>query len=1070
MKRTIYKAFARGIMILFLIGTLPVWAQQSKRVITGTVFDTSGETMTGVTIVIPGTTMGTLSSSEGRFSISVPAGTRELQASFVGYKTEMIRLTARNDYRITMQTADNLLDSVVVVGYGQMRKSDVTGAVTSVSPNLVEASSSVSIQSLLQGRAAGVAVTSGDAAPGAAINIKIRGTGSLTGGSEPLYVVDGIIMNTSDDMPNGGQGSTQNNMAGQNGLTGISPQDIESMEILKDASATAIYGSLGANGVILITTKSGKSATPKISYMGSVTISDMVRKREMLNFEEYLDYQNTYCGANLDPTGKTGIDWQNDITRRAISQSHRISVAGKSDKTTYYIAGGYLDNQGIVANTSYSQSDVRLNLEQKISRYVTVGTRSSFMYTTTNMVQGSDTRAASNSGLIKQMLTYRPWISPTGVNDIDPNLPYDETQVGPRAWRDDFNDYAKDYRTLISLYANVKILPWLSSRTTFGMDYRDKTRQQWWGLSLFQGSNNGGIATVSSVSALRYNIDQMFNLNFRFGKHRLDATTGITAISTQNTKNLISVSQFDGNVDFKEEGMMFGTVIAGTNSNQVGRDKVNSFAALARVVYSYDDRYVLTSTFRADGVSKFAPGNKFSYFPSFAFAYRMNRESFLRDSRVITNLKWRVGWGQVGSQAIAAYQTLSNYGTRIYSDPWEGSQIGFTQSNMRNPDLKWETTTQTNIGLDLGLYSGRLNLTVDLYHKMSRDLLQVIDIPRSTGFSTMSINQGKIRNQGLEIALDMMPVATKKVTLSIGGNISFNRNKIVDIGVDPGTWGPYVMSAKLGSKIGSANYFNQQANIFIEGRPVALFWGYQVDGIVKQADYEQDQAARRQYQAEYLAAYGQELPLADCKGTMPTYKGNMLQPGDLLYRDINGNGEFDADDMTVIGDPNPKFTYGFTLDLSAAGFFMNAVFNGSYGNQIANGNRCSEEDLQRMGNFNITRDAYYGMWTPERGDAATYPRVGYNGSTSDFTSMIVEDGSFLRFSTLTLGYTFRFKKKKPVSALTLSVTGRNLFVWTDYSGYDPEVSTFTNDWSKVGVDWGSYPNSRSYIFSIGIDF
>lgn len=1055
--------------LLFLLCVVPLAAQ--NRVVTGKVSEASGEPMPGVTVYVPETSTGASTDVDGKFKLSVPAKTKQIKVSFIGYDTQTVTLTGKSHYEIILRTSDNLLDSVVVVGYGQMRKSDITGAVTSVSPNQIEAASSSSIQSLLQGRAAGVNVTSGDAAPGAAINIKIRGTSSLTGSSEPLYVVDGIIMNsTMIDTPNGGAGSGQNARASQNGLTGISSQDIASMEILKDASATAIYGSLGANGVILITTKSGTSAVPKINYTGSVTISDMVRKRAMLNFEEYLDYQNTYCDANLDPTDKTGIDWQDEMTRRAISHSHRLSISGKSDKTTYYVAGGYLDNQGIVANTSYSQSDVRLNLEQVLSKYVTIGTRSSFMYTANSMVQGSDTRAANNSGLIKQMLTYRPWTSPTGVNDIDPNLEYDETSVGPRAWKDDYNDYSKDYRTLVSLYANVRILPWLNSKTSFGMDYRDKTRQQWWGLQLFQGSNNGGIATVSSFSSLRYNIDQMFNLNFVFDKHRLSATLGVTAISTQNTKNLMSVSQFQGNVDFKEEGMMYGTVIAGTNSGQTGRDKVNSFAALARIVYSYDDRYVLTSTFRADGVSKFAAGNKFAYFPSFALAYRMDRESFLRDSRVITNLKWRVGWGQVGSQAIAAYQTLANYGTRIYTDPYEGSQIGFAQSNMRNSNLKWETTNQTNVGLDLGLYSGRLNITVDLYHKMTRDLLQTIDIPRSTGFSTMAINQGKIQNRGLELSLDATPVSTKKVTLNLGGNISFNRNKIVDIGVDPGAWGPYTMSAKLGSKIGSANYFNQPANIFIEGRPVALFWGYRVDGIVKQGDYDRDQETRQRYQADYQVQNGRTLPLADCVGTLPTYKGNMLEPGDPKYYDLNGNGVVDADDMTIIGDPNPKFTYGFTVDLSVHDFFINAVFNGSYGNKIANGNRCSEEDLQRKGNFNISREAYYNMWTPERGDAATYPRPGYNGSTSDFTSFIVEDGSFLRFSTLSVGYAFRFKKKKPISKLTLSVTGRNLFVWTKYSGYDPEVSTFTNDWSKTGVDWGAYPNSRSYIFSVGIDF
>lgn len=334
--------------LLFLLCVVPLAAQ--NRVVTGKVSEASGEPMPGVTVYVPETSTGASTDVDGKFKLSVPAKTKQIKVSFIGYDTQTVTLTGKSHYEIILRTSDNLLDSVVVVGYGQMRKSDITGAVTSVSPNQIEAASSSSIQSLLQGRAAGVNVTSGDAAPGAAINIKIRGTSSLTGSSEPLYVVDGIIMNsTTIDTPNGGAGSGQNARASQNGLTGISSQDIASMEILKDASATAIYGSLGANGVILITTKSGTSAVPKINYTGSVTISDMVRKRAMLNFEEYLDYQNTYCDANLDPTDKTGIDWQDEMTRRAISHSHRLSISGKSDKTTYYVAGGYLDNQGIVA-------------------------------------------------------------------------------------------------------------------------------------------------------------------------------------------------------------------------------------------------------------------------------------------------------------------------------------------------------------------------------------------------------------------------------------------------------------------------------------------------------------------------------------------------------------------------------------------------------------------------------------------------------------------------------------------------------------------------------------------------
>ena len=1051
------------LVALILMQAFSLTAQ--NRAISGKVTDENGDAVAGATVVIPGTSTGTVSGDKGEFRLNISPQTKTFVVSFLGYTPRTVTIGNKTRFEIVLESSSNVMDSVVVVGYGTMRKSDLTGAVSSIKPNEIEAASSASLQSLLQGRVAGVQVTAGDAAPGAAVNIKIRGTGSLTGNSSPLYVVDGVIMN-NEDTPTGGQGNSNADRAGQNGLTGISPQDIATMEILKDASATAIYGSLGANGVVLITTKSGQSATPKVQFSGSYSISEFVRERDMMNFQEYSDYMTAYT-TGYDPENKIGKNWQREVTQLANSFNARLNVSGKSDKTTYYLAGGIMDNQGVVKSTSYLQADLRVNLEQILSRSVTIGTRSSFMYTKNRMTQGSDRYSNNQSGLIRQMTTYRPYMSTIGnSDDIDIG---EEGNTGPQAWIDDYSDFSNDYRIISSLYLNVKLCKWLSMKTSLGLDFRDKSRQQWWGMQLWLGQQYQGIATVSGLNGLRYTIDHMFNFNYKHAKHRLSGTVGVSAISTQNSKNIASSSQFNGNVFFHEEGLIYGTAPAAITAGNAGRDKVNSLSFLARVIYNFDERFILTSTFRADGTSKFAPGNKFAYFPSFALAYRMGQEPFIRRLGFVSNLKWRIGWGQVGSQAISAYQTLANYNSQSYTTADGGRELGLYPQNIPNPDLKWETTDQINVGLDLGLFDNRITFTADVYDKMSRDLLQSIDIPVSTGFSSKSVNQGKIRNRGLELAADLVPLQTKNLTVKVGGNISFNRNKIVDIGLPAGTFGSYTFPAKLGGKIGNATYFNQPANIFIEGRPVALFWGYKVNGIVKQADYDADQAAR----AAWVAEHGGSL--IDAKGTLPVYSGpsgkTMLVPGDPKYVDISKDGTLDATDVTIIGNPNPDFNYGFSLDVSYKNFYMSAVFNGVHGNDIANGNRLSEEDLRSTGNnYNKTRHAYYNMWTPERGDAATYPRYNYNGQAGDFTSSIVEDGSFLRFAVLTVGYDFRFKKKKPVSNINVSFTARNIFVWTDYSGYDPEVSSFTNVWNKVGVDWASYPNNRSYVIGVSVNF
>ncbi len=1066
--------------LLLLLISWQVMAQQQK--LSGTVSDPNGEPLIGVSVMAKGTTVGTVTNMDGKYELNVPVNANQLIFSYLGYTTKTINI--KKDTKIlnvTLEDDVKALDELVVVGYGQMRKSDLTGAISSVGVTQTEAQTAQSLQALLQGRAAGVQVTASDAAPGAAVSMKIRGTNSLTGNSEPLYVVDGIIMNSTVDQ-NLLSGEDGNTAPAQNGLTGINPQDIENFEILKDASATAIYGSLGANGVVLITTKSGKTEKPKVQYSGSVYTSHMTNKRDLLSLEEYIPFKNELGVAQgstklmgLTTDGKIGMDWQDWATRESWSQSHRLNISGKTDRTNYYVSGGYSNDQGIIRSTGRSSTDFRLNLDQEVSSRVKVGTRSSYSFSKLNMTSGSNANAFVSSGLIRQMLTYRPYalIVPTD-EDYPEEYDVDYSIYGPSAFLNDYEDKTEEHRVLASVFLNLKLTKWLSFKSTAGVDYRDRSRIQYYGITTSTGRNNGGLTQISDKQDMRLSLDNIFFANYKTGKHRLDGTLGVTA-NKSNTINKLNVGRAFTVLGYREEGMMYSGAITPPGYYEI---PVNSLSFLGRVIYNFEEKYTLTSTFRADGTSKFADSNKFSYFPSFALAYRLDQESFMRQYRWLSNAKIRLGWGMVGNQAIDAFQTMKLYNGNTYANALgTGYQRGFNVAALSNPDLKWETTQQYNAGFDVGFFRNRLNLTVDVYDKTSYDLLQNMEMPLSAAYPTMVINRGSIRNRGIEIVLDGAPVKTKNYSINISGNISINRNKIVDIGLEPTQIGAYNWAYFLGSTIGSS-YFNHPANIFIEGKPVALFYGLKVDGILTQAEVDRDRTTRMD---NYLAAHPGVSPgavtnedLMTVKGTLPVWTGTtsaLLQAGDFNYVDTDGDGYIDADkDRDIIGDPNPDFTYGFTIDFTYKKFFLNAVFNGVYGNQIANSNRMMEEDLNSYQvEYNATRYIRDHYWREDR-LSTTDPRLNYTGDARRFTSYFLEDGSFLRFSNLTVGYNFGFKKGSPVSNLGVSLTGRNLFVITKYRGYDPEVSSFANDPFRVGIDWTSYPKSRSYALGVTLDF
>lgn len=1045
MKKNIFLQIVAALMFL---SVLPSFAQ-NKQTVSGIVLDEEAIAVWGATVSVAGQTNGVVTDQNGAFSLSVPSGkTITLEIQCLGYATVSLDCQpGTSGLEIILEESTEGLDEAVVVGYGSVRKSDMTGSVTSVKIDKTAASQVTSFDRLLQGSAAGVQVTTGSSAPGGAVNIKIRGTSSFNGSSEPLYVVDGIILNpASQDVSNPISSSGQES---QNALTSINPNDIASLEILKDASATAIYGSMGANGVVLITTKSGVSQTPKVTFSSNLEVSMPYKKIRLLNFDEFLEYAEAVGYELKSPETLDPRDWQDYTMRTAFSTNNRLSISGKTKSSNYYVALGYLDNQGILKNTGVSQGDLRVNLDQKIGQFVKVGIKSSLTQRVNMMTQGTEPGGTQNASratnMLRQMLGSKPYVMTEESPDYD-----EESLRGTDIWLENYDDIAHEYRANIAAYVDVAFTSYFSFKSTFGVDYRYKERERWYGEKIDNAKNGRG--GFSSLNAFRYNWDNVLSFNKTFAKsHRVNATLGASTTYYSVHNHSIDAMDFPDHT-FRAKGIY----LAKSQSPYYSEEESSLMSYFIRAIYSYKDRYVMTATFRADGSSKFSEANRYSFFPSFAFAWNAKKESFLKDVDEISNLKLRLGWGMVGNQGVSPYQTLT-----IYNSLWMPSpesdyknypngqyQIGIKPSLMANSNLKWETTEQYNVGLDLSLFKDRVNLTVDYYQKYTKNLLQAISIPPSTGFSSMWVNRGQINNKGVEITADAVVVDTRDFSWILGGNISFNKNKIVDIGVPESQWGSLTGSAFLGSDIGNdATYFKMPANIYMEGHPFGLFYGFETDGLVQQEDVD--------------------------AGNLPTYRGKTLVPGDIKYVDKSGDNDITDEDKTIIGDPNPKFTYGFNTSFIYKNFSLNATFTGVQGIQIVNGNLMAENDVNPANpgqNINnIRAAAFYNAWTPENTDT-NYPRLRSTTNSGDFTDRLIEDGSYLRLSNVTLGYTLNFERVKWIESLNINVTARNPIVFTKYSGWDPDVSSYTNDSKRVGVDWGSYPSSRAYVLGLVLTF
>ncbi len=1052
----------------------------AQQVVKGSVLDGSSnnEPMIGATVQVPGTQTATVADLDGNFTITMPAGKSVIQVSMIGYKTQVINVKGKNSVQVILEAEANEMDELVVVGYGTMKKRDLSGSISQIKGDELISGGATDVAHGLQGKIAGVQVNQSDGSPGAGVSITVRGANSFTTSSQPLYIVDGVPYGTS---PNGTPTSSANGENNQftSPLSMINPNDIEKIEVLKDASATAIYGSRGANGVVIITTKKGKESgggKPTIELNVKLGIQTVAKRMKMLDPYTYALYQNEgaansryYEGSSVedpyptDPakrwnypyvgtgyvydagTYKPGpedflnpglrydeygnvdevaiADWQDEIYQTAFQQDYNVSVSNGNDRGWYNFSGNFTKQDGIIKNTGFERYGISINIGRRITDWLEIGTSSFFTNTTTDFQR----TGSENTGVIRSALIFPPTY---GVHTSTEQL--DELNwlaTNPVNYVNGAKDQLKQISWFSSSYVQVKLAPWLTFRQNLGLGYNDGHRGTYYDRHTQEGrAPSNGMAGKATSIWKSLTAESILTFDKRWGVHALNAVVGITFEKGTGENTAMSATNFP--MDATQDNDMGLALDRATISSSTTEQALESF--LGRVNYTLLDKYIFTASVRTDGSSSFAENNKWATFLSGAFAWRASEEKFIQDLNIFSNLKFRLSFGQTGNQAIGAYRTLRVLGSANYpysNGTLEGGLSTIDWRGPTNPDLKWETTDQFNAGIDMGFLDNRLQFTVDYYYKKTRDLLQNVTIPGSAGYTQMMINSGNVTNEGLEFTINYDVLRNSPVKWNIAANLSFNRNRIG--GLDGDQYATSLWSAA------------DQAFLQRNGCPIGTIFGYVEDGFF-------DNLAE-------VRSYKPYANLSDAEARRYI--------GEIKYRDMNGDGQITAADRTIIGDTNPDFVYGFTSNLSWNNFTLSFMLQGSQGNDILNYNLTDIE----MGNYgNITQDAYNSRWTVDNAANAKWPKAtaGYN-RTWLFSDRYVENGSYLKMKYITLSYDW-IKPFPGVQKLNISFTANNLFTITNYSWLDPDVNAGGTNAATPGVDSYSYPSART--FTLGLNF
>jgi TonB-linked SusC/RagA family outer membrane protein len=971
-----------------------------------------GDGLPGVNVIVKGTSQGTVTDLDGRYNLEVPGQEAILVFSSVGFVQEEVLVGNQAVIDLSLMPDLTQLDELVVIGYGTQKKSDLTGSVSSLS---MEEFSSVpvgSVDQMMQGRAAGVQVTSSSGSPGASSSIKIRGVNSINSSSEPLYVIDGvpIAANTSGDISaSGTSGNTGNNI-----LSTINPGDIQSIEILKDASSTAIYGSRGANGVIIITTKSGASEKSTINFNANYGVSTIPGGYDLLSADDFFVYFNEFAALEgltpIDPAlPMEDNDWFDIASQNGVVQNYQLSLTGGSKKTNYYISGSYYDEEGVVKESYLRRYTGRINAEHSPTDRVRIGVNFNYSHNETGMDEGNQIRT------VQDALALAPNIPQT-----DPSGPvyYPSFEYIGNGQIFAFNPlgyiYGNDYenfndRLLLSANAAIDITPSLSFKSTFGVDLIYSMDQFYTTKLHAPGQNTNGRAQVEQRRTFSLTNSNQLIYQKTAGKHSFNGTLihEVTKASTQNTRN-----NWD---NFPTDALSFYGIQTGTIAANIG-NQLREWAMLSfatRLNYTYDSRYLFTFTARQDGSSRFGTDNKWGFFPSGAVAWRLSEESFMQQSEIISDLKLRGSYGLTGNTDIGFYNSIVTIGTRQYSSV--GTEItAYTPQRIANEDLRWETTKQLNIGFDLGMWNNRLTLNADYFNSVTNDLLLAVNIPENSGFSSVLKNAGSVKNDGIELTLNAVAVSNEKFNWNIMGTFSRSVNKVTDLGGE--------------------NQIGVGGQTLIVGQPLRNHLGVIQTGIF-------------QTEEEIL--------------TNPARPND--EPGVPRYRDVNEDGRIDGNDNLVLGRGFPDFFYGLTSTFTYGNFDLFVYFSGVEGLTVLN---ATKRDLTTGRGQNIIQEYFDNRWT-EDNPSDTYPRIDpLHAPNSD---LYLEDASFLRLKVLTLGYNIPVNQNW-LSNARVYVSGQNLFTITGYSGFDPEVNSNGQNNVAPPTDNGAYPRARNISVGVNLTF
>lgn len=1039
----------------FLSFFIPGSAVAQLKNIQGKVTDVSKAGIAGATIQVQGTKRYTVTDSKGDFTIQSASAAEILTVSYTGFVTQKIPIGNKTTINVTLAEDSKLLNDVVVIGYGSVKKSDVTGAIASLKPDPNDASKALSVENLLQGKIAGVSVSGTVASPGAASSVTIRGANSLRGDNQPLYIIDNIPQASTGAFPASAVGGGDFQIP-QNPLTNLNPSDIEDIQVLKDASATAIYGSRGANGVIIVTTKKGKQGKAKVNASTNFTTVQATNLRDMLNLSEYANYRNERlgtAGAQFYPVGDemryvfsgqvydandpatyrlvNERNWQKEIYRKAFSQNYDLSVSGGENKIKYYLSADYKNINGLVKQTGLQQGGLRLNLGGDISKSLTFNASMSGAIKKNNMMSGGNTRGGVTGSITRTAIDSAPFEIPSDDPQLVGN---DEARTTTLSWLNDYDDIANEKSVRASADLTWKISKHFSYNVRTGGNLVVQDRSRWYGLQLFQGQNANGLLGLTELNNNNYTLENLVNYNGRIGKIvNITATAGVT----YDDYNWLNKSTTASNFQFKDlrtNGLHMASIISALQPIQ---KDYQLLSYLSRLNLSFlNGKYLATATVRADGSSKFKAGNQWATFPSFALAWRADQEKWIKSLTWVDQLKLRVGYGKTGSQSISPYNSFYDYSQVVdYATGAGVKAIAIGVSNLQNSELKWETTAAYNTGIDFSFWKGKLSGTIDAYYKETNDLLIEKNLPASTSFGSITMNQGSLRNKGVELSLSSEVIKNDSFSWSLSGNIGVNRSQIIDLGLPATRFGNETYKAYLGNSIG--DHFGA-ANIFIVGKAPGLFWGYKTDGIIQTGDVRPTSAIFNQ------------------------------TPGNIKVVDVTGDGVIDVNDKTIIGNPNPDFNYGFQTAVSYKQFRFSAAFYGVQGGDVVNGNIRYEQTPSQQ-TPNMIGKAYAGAW---RANAQTNL---YPGVTSVLQNVVydryVEDASFLRCSDITLAYTVpKTWTNNKIGNINLFASVKNAFLITDYSGYDPEMRTFSFDGLRPGIDLNSFSNPRQFILGLNVTF